>query len=82
MNFKDIVKSFTNPFVKGYQNWKHRKPVLFSHQGHEVNVLPGVYSPIINSSTKLFLDFIETLEIDHKTVLELGCGTGITFGLF
>ena len=77
MGFKDIIKSITQPFIGRFQNWKHRKPVLFTYQNLEVNVLPGVFSPVMNYSTSLFLDYIQTIDIEGKTVLELGCGSGI-----
>ncbi len=40
-------------------------------------MLSGVFFPIFTISTKLLIDFIENLEIEGKSFLELGCGTGI-----
>ena len=39
--------------------------------------MPGVFSPISNNSTLALLKFVDTLHLAQKTVLELGCGTGI-----
>ncbi len=72
-----IVKSVLTPFVSRYQKWRHRNPVQYTYKNVGVNVLPGVFSPVMNSSTSLFLEFIQGLEIKHKTVLELGCGSGV-----
>jgi release factor glutamine methyltransferase len=40
-------------------------------------VSPGVFFPGFIISTKLFLQFIEQLDISGKTLLELGAGSGI-----
>ena len=40
-------------------------------------VEPTVFPPFITISTKLLLEFIETLPLKGKTLLELGCGCGI-----
>jgi release factor glutamine methyltransferase len=77
MNFKNIIKAITSPFVAKYQAWVHQKLVRYSYNGIEVNVLPGVFSPKIHSTTPAFLAYIETLDLNQKTILELGCGSGI-----
>ena len=77
MNFKNIIKAITSPFVDKYQAWVHQKLVVYSYNEQEVNVLPGVFSPKIHTTTPAFLDYIETLDLNQKTVLELGCGSGI-----
>jgi release factor glutamine methyltransferase len=40
-------------------------------------VQPGVFSPKNTVSTKVFLDYITTLKLPQKSILELGCGSGI-----
>ncbi len=40
-------------------------------------VQPGVFSPKNTISTKVFLDYITSLDLHQKSVLELGCGSGI-----
>lgn len=77
MNFKEIIKSITRPFVQTYQNWKHEKAVVYTFKELKVNIVPGVFSPVIHYSTEIFLNYITTLDLSHKTVLELGCGSGI-----
>lgn len=80
MNFKSLIKSVIQPIVSTYNNWVHRNPVQFSFQEISVNVLPGVFSPKSNSSTTLFLGYIESLDLNGKTVLELGSGSGLISG--
>lgn len=40
-------------------------------------VEPTVFPPFLTFSTRLLLEFIETLPLKDKTLLELGCGCGI-----
>ncbi|MGX7667213.1 methyltransferase [Flavobacterium pedocola] len=49
----------------------------YSYKNISVWVQPGVFPPFITISTKLLLEFIETLDLKGKTFLELGCGCGI-----
>jgi release factor glutamine methyltransferase len=42
-----------------------------------VLVHPEVFPPHLTFSTKILLDFIESLELHNKNFLELGCGCGI-----
>jgi len=77
MNIQSIFKKITNPIVEGYQKWYHKKPRVFEYNGLSVNVLPGIFSPISNATTFALLNYINELDLTHKTVLELGCGTGI-----
>lgn len=77
MTIHSIVKSVIKPFVSRYQNWTHRKPVPYQYGDAEVNIVPGVFSPVMHYSTALFLEYIKELDVQNKTVLELGCGAGI-----
>jgi release factor glutamine methyltransferase len=77
MALKGILKSIIAPLKLKFQKWKHLKSQVFAYKDLEVNILPGVFSPLMYSSTKAFLDFIDVLDLDQKTVLELGCGSGI-----
>tara|TARA_R110002050_G_scaffold300722_2_gene471956 strand:+ start:103551 stop:104219 length:669 start_codon:yes stop_codon:yes gene_type:complete len=77
MDIKGLIKTITEPFVRTYQNWRHEKVVTYSYNDLTVNILPGVFSPVIHYSTGFFLDYIKNLDLTNKTVLELGCGSGI-----
>ncbi|MGB0805461.1 MAG: methyltransferase [Salibacteraceae bacterium] len=80
MNFKTIVKSVVKPFVDTYHSWLHRNPVEVAYKEVRVNVVPGVFSPKAYSSTTIFLDYLVELPLSGKTVLELGCGSGLISG--
>lgn len=77
MDLQLIFKKITEPIRAEYQKWYHKKPRIYSYKELEVHVLPGVFSPISNNSTLALLNYTNTLDLKHKTVLELGCGTGI-----
>lgn len=77
MRIRDIFKTIAKPVVTNFHHWYHSKPRVYTYGGLQVNVLPEVYSPSSNSTTKVLLDFVDTLDLNHKTVLELGCGSGI-----
>lgn len=77
MGLKGIFKSLWSPLKLKFQRWKHQKTCIYSYQDLNVNVLPGVFSPIMYPSTEAFLDYVDELDLDQKTVLELGCGSGI-----
>lgn len=42
-----------------------------------MKVRPGVFHPGLFISTKILLDFVSDLELENKTFLELGAGSGI-----
>ncbi|MFZ1518635.1 MAG: methyltransferase [Ignavibacteriaceae bacterium] len=49
----------------------------FSYKNIKVKVRPGVFHPGLFISTKILLDFVSDLEVENKTFLELGAGSGI-----
>ena len=74
---KKFVQKLIHPFYKRYHFWYHRKPRKYVFNEVHTWVQPSVFSPINTVSTKVFLDYISTLNLSHKTVLELGCGSAI-----
>ena len=74
---RQLLKKLTHPILKyGTQKWSS-KPRLYSYDGIEVIVMPDVFPPHYTISTKILLDYIKPLDIKDKTLLELGCGSGI-----
>lgn len=53
------------------------KPRRYRYKNISVWVEPGVFPPFMTLSTKILLEFIETLDLKNKSFLELGCGCGI-----
>ncbi|WP_163111277.1 methyltransferase, partial [Acinetobacter baumannii] len=42
-----------------------------------IKIHPDVFPPQLTFSTKILLDFVNEMNLDNKTFLELGCGSGI-----
>jgi release factor glutamine methyltransferase len=42
-----------------------------------MRVLPSVFYPHFTYSTKILLQFIEQFDLENKSFLEMGCGTGV-----
>ncbi len=74
---KKIIKKIIHPFYKRYHFWYHKKPRKYRYGSVYTIVQPTVFSPIHTVSTKVFLDYISSLNLKDKKVLELGCGSGI-----
>jgi release factor glutamine methyltransferase len=68
-----IISPALQFFIRHY--FKKVRP--YRYKKIKITVLPGVFFPHFTLSTKLLLQFLESKELNHKTFLELGCGTGI-----
>ena len=72
-----IIKKILAPFLRfGFSKY-YKKPRKYSYQNIEVLVYPEVFPPHLTISTKVLLDFIKPLNLQKKSFLELGCGSGI-----
>jgi release factor glutamine methyltransferase len=74
---RGIIKKIISPFLKKASAIYFAKPRIYKYKSISVIVEPTVFPPFITISTKILLQFIETLELKNKTFLELGCGCGI-----
>ena len=74
---RKFLKKVLSPILqKGFKIYT-LKPRTFTYESITVVVHPEVFSPRFTISTKLLLDFIKPLNLENKTILELGCGSGI-----
>ena len=55
----------------------YSKPRPYNYANINILIQPGVFPPSFTFSTKILLDYLSTLDIREKTLLELGCGSGI-----
>ena len=74
---KRFIKRIISPFLKKASAIYLSKRRKYRYKDVWVWVEPTVFPPFITISTKLLLEFIETLPLKGKTLLELGCGCGI-----
>lgn len=74
---KTLIKKIISPFLKKASAVYLSKPRKYTYKKITVWVEPTVFPPFITFSTKLLLEFLETLSLKEKKVLELGCGCGI-----
>lgn len=71
------IKKITHPFLKFLGKRFSSQPRPYSYKDITVTVMPEVFPPQYTLSTKMLLDYVDTLNLKHKTLLELGCGSGI-----
>jgi release factor glutamine methyltransferase len=74
---RQLLKKISHPFLKFGLNLYYSKPRNFTYDAITIKVHPDVFPPQLTFSTKILLDFINGLDLENKTFLELGCGSGI-----
>lgn len=74
---KAIVKRILSPILQKASAIYLKKRRKYCYKDIAVWVEPTVFPPFLTISTKLLLQFIETLALKDRTFLELGCGCGI-----
>lgn len=74
---RKFLKKITQPFLKLGLKLYYFKPRTFCYDGICIKVHPDVFPPHLTLSTTVLLDFIKEKELNNKTFLELGCGSGI-----
>nr|WP_294774755.1 methyltransferase [uncultured Flavobacterium sp.] len=74
---RKFLKKISHPFLKFGLNLYYSKPRNFTYDGISIKIHPDVFPPQLTFSTKILLDFIKDMDLESKTFLELGCGSGI-----
>src|SRR6476620_4782588 len=72
-----FLKKISHPFLKFGLQFYYSKPRDYCYQDICIKIHPNVFPPQLTLSTKILLDFINEMDLENKTVLELGCGSGI-----
>jgi len=72
-----FLKKITHPFLKKGLQWYYSRPRKYRYENIEVVVHPDVFPPHLTLSTKILLDFMQSLHLKGQRFLELGCGSGI-----
>ena len=74
---RQFLKKISHPFLKLGLNLYYSKSRNFTYNGITVTVHPDVFPPQFTFSTKILLNFVEKMNLEKKSFLELGCGSGI-----
>ncbi|WP_420571712.1 methyltransferase [Kordia sp.] len=74
--FKKLKKHIF-PVAKFFFDKYTLKDRSYTYEGITVNISAEVFPPHFTISTKILLDYIKPLNLENKTFLELGCGSGI-----
>lgn len=74
---RQFLKKISHPFLKFGLDAYYSKPRNFTYDYIQIKIHPDVFPPQLTFSTKILLDFLSALDLENKTVLELGCGSGI-----
>lgn len=72
-----FLKKITHPFLKFALNLYYLKPRPYRYENIYIKIHRDVFPPQLTLSTKILLDFVNEINLDWKTFLELGCGSGI-----
>ena len=74
---KSLFKKLLFPILKSVYNIYSSKERSYSYKGINVRVMSGVFHPGLFFSTKLLIEYISKNDLNSKTVLELGAGSGL-----
>jgi release factor glutamine methyltransferase len=75
--FRKIKKWVLSKTLQPYLVAKTQKTQHLIFKGIKLEIWPGVFHPTYFFSTKYLVDFIESVNLKNKTLLEIGCGSGL-----
>ena len=71
--FRKISTLLVKPFLALYL----KKQRIYVYKPFKLNILPGVFHPAFFYSTKFLLSFFQNINLNQKTVVEVGAGNGL-----
>ena len=75
---KDVLQiKYANYVLKPFLKWYLKKDRASKVNGFTLNIKTGVFHPAYFFSSIFFSEFIEQLDLNGKTFLDIGCGSGI-----
>ena len=74
---QSILKKIGNRLYKPYVQWRISKHSTFRYKQIDLIIPNGIFHPKYFNSTLLLAEFLESLQLQGKTFLELGCGSGL-----
>jgi len=76
-NLRKYIKRLAAFFLIPLVQWHLRKKRYYTYRGTTVSIRPGVFHPGFFYSTKFILCYLSELKLSNKSLLELGCGSGL-----
>lgn len=73
---KTIIR-LIHPIFRRYTQWYFSKTRTFTYKSIRAKILSGVFYPQFTLSTRIVLNYLETQDLRSKSILELGCGSGV-----
>jgi release factor glutamine methyltransferase len=77
MKVRRLPARILSPFLQFFVKHYFKKPRAYNYKNIKAKVYPGVFFPHFTISTKILLNYIDKENLKDKSLLELGCGTGI-----
>lgn len=74
---RKILKRIFDPFLKLGLRLYYWRPRTFCYDNICIKVHAEVFPPHLTFSTNILLAFVKKLDLEKKSFLELGCGSGI-----
>ena len=71
-----FFRRFFLPFYRRWALWYIRRERVFRYGGLRLRVPPGVFHPGVFFSTPIFLSFLQKIDLQGKTVIDVGTGSG------
>ena len=72
-----LTYPFFHLFYKPFLRWYLARDRKTRFRGFHINVRKGVFHPRFFFSSAILCEFVGSLDLHHKTFLEIGCGSGV-----
>lgn len=74
---KKLKKKIISRPLQWWASWYFQKPRKYNYKNIKGTVLPTVFFPHFTISTQFLMEFLEDKKLNDKSLLELGCGSGL-----
>lgn len=74
---RQLLRRLAQPVLWRWYRWYNSRQHWYRGHGLRVCLYPSVFHPSLMLTTQTFLNYIKTLPIQNKNVLELGAGNGL-----
>ena len=77
MSLRGKLVRVLHPALRGWYRWYGSRPRRYRYADLDLVILPGVFHPGLFGSTRALLNVVERTELQGRTLLELGAGSGL-----